>query len=81
MVKFYEKLDQQEGKQKCDLKERVTTILNEMQNFDRKGMMANVKRNRDFPPSIEKNIALVYQNLWHPAKTYFEDSGLPKPAD
>lgn len=52
-----------------------------MQNFDRKGMMANVKRNRDFPPSIQKNIALVYQNLWHPAKTYFQDSKLPKPSD
>jgi hypothetical protein len=32
-------------------------------------MIDDVTRNRDFPPSIEKNIALVYQNLWYPAKT------------
>lgn len=38
-------------------------------------MLSNVARNRDFPPSIEKNIALVYQNIWHPEKTNF--SGAP----
>lgn len=32
-------------------------------------MGSNVSRNKDFPPSIEKNIALVYQNLWYPEKT------------
>lgn len=38
--------------------------------------MSNVSRNKDFPPSIEKNIALVYQNFWHPGKTE-----LSKPED
>lgn len=32
-------------------------------------MNDNVTRNRDFPPSIEKNIALVLQNHWTPFKT------------
>lgn len=30
------------------------------------GMVAS---NRDFPPSIEKSISLLYQNLWHPGLT------------
>ena len=34
-------------------------------------MSARVARNKDFPPSIEKNIALVYQNFWKPSKTHF----------
>lgn len=72
MVEFYKRMDQKEGKDKCDLIERINVILDEIDNFDRKGMKGNVARNRDFPPSIEKNIALVYQNLWKPTKTYFE---------
>lgn len=52
MIKFYEKMDYVEGKQKCDLTERISIILNEIQNYDRKGMSSNVARNRDFPPSI-----------------------------
>ena len=39
-------------------------------------MKNKVINNRDIPPSIEKNIALVYQNMWYPVKTYFQDSGL-----
>ena len=69
MVEFYKKMDEKEGKDKCDLIERINVILDEIDNFDRKGMKGNVTRNRDFPPSIEKNIALVYQNLWKPSKT------------
>lgn len=34
-------------------------------------MKIKVAKNRDIPPSIEKNIALVYQNIWRPSKTYF----------
>jgi hypothetical protein len=29
----------------------------------------SVKGNNDFPPNIEKNISLMYQNLWWPSKT------------
>lgn len=74
MVSFYEKMDKAEGKTKCELKQRINVILSQIQNYDRKGMMGSVSKNKDIPPSIQKNIALVYQNLWHPAKTYFSDS-------
>jgi hypothetical protein len=37
--------------------------------FERKGLSAVVRNNLDFPPNIEKNISLMYQNLWWPAKT------------
>jgi hypothetical protein len=71
MVKFYEKLDRADGKHKCDLIERINIILDETENFDRRGAKKSVTTNRDIPPSIEKNIALVYQNIWRPSKTYF----------
>lgn len=61
--------------------ERINVILDETENYDRKGMKKKVINNRDIPPSIEKNIALVYQNIWRPSKTYFPDSGLKKPSD
>lgn len=32
-------------------------------------MGSYVSNNRDFPPSIEKNISLLYQNLWRPSMT------------
>ena len=41
-------------------------------------MKGNVTRNRDFPPSIEKNIAMVYQNLWKPSKTNFDRETQPR---
>jgi len=44
-------------------------------------MKKKVNLNRDIPPSIEKNIALVYQNIWRPSKTYFNDSDMKKPQD
>lgn len=28
-----------------------------------------IARNSDFPPSIEKSVSLLYQNLWYPSKT------------
>ncbi len=28
-----------------------------------------VTRNNNFPPSIEKNVSLLYQNMWSPSKT------------
>jgi hypothetical protein len=37
-----------------------------MDNFDRKGMGDFYKNNNDFPPSIEKNVSFIYQNLWSP---------------
>lgn len=77
MIKLYEKMDKEEGKDKCELVERINIILDEMENYNRKGMGDNVKNNRDFPPSIEKNIALVYQNLWRPSKTYFKNEHNP----
>ena len=52
MVEFYKMMDEKEGKDKCDLIERINVILDEIDNFDRKGMKGNVTRNRDFPPSI-----------------------------
>ena len=36
-------------------------------------MGSYVANNRDFPPSIEKNISLLYQNLWHPGMTDFNN--------
>jgi chitin synthase len=51
------------------LEERINTIIDEIDNFNRKGMASYVANNRDFPPSIEKNISLLYQNLWHPGMT------------
>ena len=42
-------------------------------------MKKKVTRNRDIPPSIEKNIALVYQNIWRPSKTFFPDHKNKKP--
>lgn len=32
-------------------------------------MKEKVNNNKEIPPSIEKNIALVYQNMWWPSKT------------
>jgi chitin synthase len=43
--------------------------LDEIDNYNRKGLASLVSSNRDFPPSIEKSIALLYQNLWHPGMT------------
>ena len=73
MVEFYRKMDQSEGKPSCDLETRINVVLDEIENYERKNMQSRVQRNKDFPPSIEKNIALVYQNLWKPSKTYFDD--------
>lgn len=62
-------MDKAEQKDRCDLVERIHIICNEIQNYERRGMSSNVARNKDFPPSIEKNVALVYQNIYHPNKT------------
>ena len=69
MVEFYRRLDELDGKPKCELEERVNIILDEIDNYNRKGMGSYVANNRDFPPSIEKNISLLYQNLWNPGMT------------
>ena len=37
-------------------------------------MLDFVKKNADFPPSIEKGVSLLYQNMWHPLKTSAFDS-------
>ena len=71
MIKFYEKMDEEEGKDTCELLERIHTILDETDNYERANMLGNVQRNKDIPPSIEKNISLLYQNLWKPSKTRF----------
>ena len=78
MIYFYDQMDYFEGKPKCELAERVNIILDEIDNYSRKGMSDFVSKNTDFPPSIEKNISLLYQNLWHPAKTkvYKDDEEL-----
>lgn len=81
MVEFYKELDLKEGKKKCDLIERINCILDETENYDRKGMKKKVNLNRDIPPSIEKNIALVYQNIWKPSKTYFANSTFNLPSN
>lgn len=41
-------------------------VLDEIDNFQRRNMAEFVTKNQDFPPSIEKNLSLVYQNLWSP---------------
>jgi chitin synthase len=41
-------------------------VLDEIDNFARKNMGEFVTKNQDFPPSIEKNLSLVYQNMWSP---------------
>jgi chitin synthase len=69
MVEFFRALDEHDGKPKCDLEERINTILDEIDNYNRRGMGGLVASNRDFPPSIEKSISLLYQNLWHPGLT------------
>ncbi len=69
MIQFYQKLDRAEGKKTCDLTERINVILDETENYERKGMKEKVNNNKEIPPSIEKNIALVYQNMWWPTKT------------
>ena len=38
MVKFFEQIDKVEGKEKCDLTERINIVLDELENFDRKNM-------------------------------------------
>lgn len=69
MVEFYRELDRLDGKPRCDLEERINIILEEIENFNKKGMSAQVANNRDFPPTIEKNVSLLYQNLWDPGMT------------
>lgn len=81
MVKFYEAMDRAEGKERCELQQRINTILDEYDHYERMEMLGNVQRNKDIPPSIEKNIALLYQNMWRPTKTYFPDSGNERPVD
>ena len=44
-------------------------VMDEIDNYERKGMMDFVNRNSNFPPSIEKNVSLMYQNMWSPSKT------------
>jgi chitin synthase len=72
MVHFFRTLDELEGKKRCDLEERINIILDESENLSRKGMDRNITDNRDFPVSIEKNISLLYQNLWRPSMTDHE---------
>ena len=69
MVEFYRELDRLEGKPRCDLEERINLVLEEIDNFEKKGLGAQIKQNNDFPPTIEKNISLLYQNLWRPEFT------------
>ena len=69
MVNFYKTLDRLENKKRCDLEERINIILDETENLSRKRMDRMTSENRDFPISIEKNIALLYQNLWKPSMT------------
>jgi chitin synthase len=69
MVEFYRRLDYLDGKPKCDLEERINVILDEVDNYNRKGMASYIANNRDFPQSIERNISLLYQNLWQPGMT------------
>lgn len=69
MVEFYRELDRRDRKPRCDLEERINTVLEEIDNFEKKGLGNQVKQNTDFPPTIEKNISLLYQNLWHPTFT------------
>jgi hypothetical protein len=69
MVEFFRELDKLDNKPRCDLEERINTVLEEIDNFNKKGLGAQVKQNIDFPPTIEKNISLLYQNLWHPSFT------------
>ena len=69
MINFYRKLDYLDGKPRCDLEERINVILDEIDNLNRRGMASYIANNRDFPQSIEKNISLLYQNLWHPGMT------------
>jgi chitin synthase len=52
--------------------------LDEIDNYNRKGMQSYVANNRDFPSSIEKNISLLYQNLWHPLMTNPEWKSKPE---
>lgn len=67
MVEFYRRLDQLGNKKKCDLVERINVILDEIDNHNRRGM--SIANNKDFPPSIEKNVSLLYQNVWQPWMT------------
>lgn len=66
VVEFYRELDMREGKERCHLVERINVVLDEIDNFNRKRMGEFVVKNQDFPPSIEKNLSLVYQNMWSP---------------
>ena len=65
-MEFYRELDRRDGKDKCELEERLEIIMDELDNFDRKRMSDFYKNNGDFPPSIEKNLSFIYQNLWSP---------------
>lgn len=69
MVEFYRRLDELDGKPRCDLEERINVVLDEIDNYNRKGMASYVANNKDFPQSIERNISLLYQNLWRPGMT------------
>lgn len=42
MVNFYRTLDEQDGKKRCDLEERINIILDESENLSRKGMDRNM---------------------------------------
>ncbi len=42
MVNFYRTLDEQDGKKRCDLEERINIILDESENLSRKGMDRNI---------------------------------------
>ena len=52
MVNFYRKLDEEEGKSRCDLEERIHTILDETENYCRASLKGKVQSNREIPPSI-----------------------------
>jgi hypothetical protein len=52
MVEFYRELDRLDDKPKCDLEERINVILDEIDNFNKKGMDSQVGNNKDFPPTI-----------------------------
>lgn len=74
MVNFYRQMDELCGNKWCSLEERIHTILDETENMHRKGpnMQRVIEENRDIPPTIEKQVALMYQHLWKPSMTSTE---------
>lgn len=67
-VKFFEQIDYLSGKSECKLISRINGILDEIDELERNQLNSFVEKNNGLPPTVPKNVSLLYQFEWKPSK-------------